>query len=205
MTHNRPADPSVSFVRHDSGFTMIEIMIAMAMTAMIGLAVSSMLVSVSYGTTTQDDLRRTTVKEKVIATRMDQAIRLSKMVLAQGPDHLVLWMGDRRRNGVPDLSEIRRIDRDNTTMELWSYSAPMSLSDSQNTPYSFATDFDATTSALMGTSNFPGELWGTGVTSWNQTLDQSNPQSAKLVGYSLTLPGNNVPSAATGVLSLRSR
>lgn len=188
-----------------AGFTMVEILIAMAITALIGTGVSVMLVSVSNGTTSQSDLRRASVKEKVIAMRMNTAIRSSKIVLDQGPDYLVLWMGDERANGLPDLSEIRRIDRDSTTLELWSYTAPLGISDAANTTYSFVDDFQAITWALMGTANFPGQIWGTNVTAWTQTLNQTNPQATTLVGYSLTLAGNNVMGTVANTLSLRSR
>lgn len=196
---------SVSAVHRGAGFTMVELVLALAITGMIGLAVSSMLVSVSYGTTSQADLRRASVKEKVIALRMNLAISSSKMVLDQGVDYLILWMGDQRQNGLPDLSEIRRIDRDSTTLELWSYAAPPGLADADNTQYGFANDFETITAALAGTTNFPGEVWGTNVTAWTQTLNQTNPQAATIVGYSITMMANDVTGTATNTLSFRSR
>ncbi len=187
------------------GFTMVEVMIALAVTGLVGAAVSAMLVSVSYGTSSQADLRRISVKERVIAIRMNTAISSSKMILDQGADHLVLWMGDSRQNGLPDLSEIRRIDRDATTLQITSYIAPIDLSDAANTQYSFADDFDAVTLALRGTADFPGEIWATGVTAWSQARNQTNPQAATLLSYNLTLAGDDVTGTVVHTLSLRSR
>lgn len=190
---------------HSKAFTMVEIILALGVTGMIGAAVSAMLFSVSYGTSKEADLRRVTVKEKVIALRMNNAIGSSKMVLDQGTDFMVLWMGDRRPNGTPDLSEIRRIDRDGVTLELSSYKAPSTLSDADNVTYSFHHDFDAITTALMGSANFPGEIWARNVTAWDQTLDQINPQSARLVCYAASITGNDVMGIATNTMLLRSR
>lgn len=191
--------------RYESGFTLVEIMLALTLTGLIAGATTSMLFSVAAATTTQSEIRHTTVKEKVIGLRMNDAISSSKTVLAQGADYLVLWMGDQRMNGVPDLSEIRRIERDDPTDQLMSYRAPFSLPDVDNATYMFTDNFNAITTAMKGSADFPGELWGTNVTAWTQTLDQSNAQSARLVSYRLTITNNDVTGTAAGTLSLKSR
>ncbi len=201
----RHRNRSLSPTRHMPGFTLVELLLALTITAMIGGGVSAMLFSVSYGTTSESDIRRVTVKERVIALRMDAAIRSSRMILDQGADYLVLWMGDSRDNGVPDLSEIRRIERNSATSELWSYTAIPALPDADNTQYTFITDFNTVTQALAGTANFPGQQWAGNVTAWGQTLDQANPQTATMLAYSITCSGNNVTSTVSSTLSLRGR
>ena len=191
--------------RSESGFTLVEILLALTITGLIAGATTSMLFSVSAATTIQSEIRHTTVKEKVIGLRMNDAISSSKMVLAQGTDYLVLWMGDQRMNGVPDLSEIRRIERDDLTDQLMSYRSPFMLPEANNTAYTFISDFNAITTGLKGSGDFPGEVWGTDVTAWTQTLDQSNVQSARLVSYRLTVTNNDVTGTAAGTLSLKSR
>ena len=79
-------------------------MFAMALTTLIGAGVSAMIVSVSYGTTTRSEQSRVNIKQKIVSARISAAIRSSKMVLAEGPEHLVLWTGDARKNSKPNLS-----------------------------------------------------------------------------------------------------
>ena len=206
MMKNVENDKKLTIVhRNKNGFTIVEMILALGITAMVGVAVSAMLVSISYGTTNQTDLRRADVKERVLGMRISDAIQSSEMILAQGSDHLILWMGDSRENGLPDLSEIRRIDWDVTDQEMWSYSAPFDLLEANNTTYNFVDDFNTITLALMGTSNFPGEPWAHMVTGWTQTLDQVNPQAAKMIQYTVTLSGSDVVSVVTNTVSLRKR
>ena len=130
------------------GFTLVEILLALGLTGLIAAGASTMLFSVSLGTTSEAEIRRTTVKEKVIGLRMSNALGASKMVLDHGTDYLVLWMGDQRDNGVPDLSELRRIERDGVTHQLTSYRAPLNLSDANNTTYGFVDDFGLSIQAI---------------------------------------------------------
>ncbi len=204
MKISRRRTTHTAFYRR-SGLTLVEMMLAMSITAMVGLALTTMLSSVAYSTTSQAQLRRSNVRGKVLSTRIDTAIRSSKMVLAQGNDFLVLWMGDSRRNGVPNLSELRRIQRDDATGTLTSYKAPSGLSEVNDTPYSPADDFGTITAGLMGTANFPSELWATGVTAWTQSLNQTNPQVVSLLSYALTLEIDSTSSTFTNTVSLRGR
>ncbi|MDH3584767.1 MAG: hypothetical protein OER86_11180, partial [Phycisphaerae bacterium] len=66
------------------GLTLIELLLGLAITALVGLGVTMILVSASYGTTTQKELRSLAVRHKTIAARFDAALRASRKVLAAG-------------------------------------------------------------------------------------------------------------------------
>ncbi len=102
---------------------LVEILLALAITGVIAGGVASLLFAVAGGTKDRQDLRRRNVRVDVLAARVDGAIRSSGMVLGSDDRCLVLWVSDSKRNGVPDLSEIRRIEWESTTKQLLS-SAP---------------------------------------------------------------------------------
>ena len=187
------------------GFTLAELMVALAITAMIGSAISAMLVSVSTGTEARADTRRLEVRHKLLATRIDEAIRESRMVLDAGSGFLVLWMDDGCENGLPNLCEIRRIDWDVSTSEVSAYRAPEGLASADDTLYGFAADYDAITGSLMGTASFPGEVWATSVTSWELALDAPAAQDSVLVSYSLVIEDQGATTSTTHCASLRGR
>ena len=192
--------------RRQLGLTFVELMMAMTATALIGLAIASMLFATTYGTEADKDLRSMVVKHKVLNARLSAAIRASKMVLAQGTDYLVLWMDDTTGEGEPNLSEIRLIHRDAATDELSSYLAP--ANPAPDTEYPIAsTDFNdfgsATLPPIKGTANLPQSLWATGVTDWPVTLDDPTVQSARLVAYQITLQVGTLSDTSIGQSSLR--
>ena len=173
---------------------------ALSATAVIGVAIASMLSATSYGTATSKDMRSLVARVKVVNARLGAALRGSRMVLAEGNDFLVLWTRDLDDNDVPSLLEIRRLDFDSTTGELSSYAAAAGATD---VPYTLADDFQSITNALMGTADFPGELWAQNVGGWTIDLNDPDPQLARLVSYRLNLETGELSDTAINVVHLR--
>ena len=195
---------STFYVR--GALTLLELLLAILGVAMVSMAVAAILAATAYATSDQIDVRSVAVKHKVIASRLGAAIRSSKMVLAQGSDYLVLWMEDADASGQPNLSEIRRIERDNATSELRSYKAPDSLAPVDDTEYDLLTDdFNVETNSIKGTANFPQTLWAADVTAWTIALDDADPQSASLVSYRMTIEHGELPDTAIGATALRNK
>ena len=187
--------------RSNGGMTLLELLLASAAVALIGLAIVSMLFAVSYGTSSSDELRKLAVRSKSLNNRIGAAVRGSKMILDQGADFVVLWTRDLNEDGVPSLLEIRRLQRDDDDSELFNYVADGGAPD---TVYALTDDFDAITTALMGTADFPGELWSTGVTGWDITLDDADPQLSTLVAYQMTLLVDGFSDVAINTVAVRS-
>ena len=186
-------------------FTIVEMLIGLAITAMIGVGVSSMLVMVSQGAVAQADLRRVNVKQRVIASRVNSTVRASKMVLAVDGSSLVLWAGDTRPNGRPNLSEIIRIEWQQSTNEIWAYQAPPNLPEEDDIVYGLHDPFDWITQTLAGTTDFPGQRWGTGVSAWTIAVDVPTVQHASLVRHDLTVEADDLASSSQYAAALRSR
>lgn len=189
------------------GLTLVELLLALSVTAIIALAISSMLFAVARGTSTNNDMRSLVLQQKIVGTRLDTALRRATKVLASGSGYLVVWLNDSRANGTPDLSELRRIEYDANTNTLRSYRMPETWTqtqiDANEVNYQISDDFNAMTNAVKGTSKFPLETWSNAVYGWTITLDNAVVQSAKLVSYRLTVQSGKQQAVVVGATALR--
>lgn len=195
--------------RNQVGFTLVELMLAMAGTAFVALAIAMMMYSVSYGTDDRQDVRVQLVKDTVVTGRMSAAIRESKMILDSDDDYLILWMHDNRSDGLPNLSEIRLIERDSESNELVSHQAVFSESltaeqlTAADTQYALTSNFRALTNAIKDTQAFPGEVWASQVTSLTCTLNHATTQSATAVEFQVAFTLNGKTCTTLKVAALR--
>ena len=193
------------------GLTLVELLIAVTITALVAAGVASMLVATTRGTSSRTDLRGLAVKHKTLAARLTASIRSSKMVLDSGSDFVVLWAHDERVNDLPNLSELQRIEWDNTNNEVRSYTTefPGGWSEAQieaaDTQYDFTTDFDAETTTLKTNQpdRFPATMWGTSVTALSFVVDDANPQLAGLVSFELTVSAEVLSDTSINAVALR--
>jgi prepilin-type N-terminal cleavage/methylation domain-containing protein len=199
----RQSDHSASVSNKTSrrhGLTLVEMMIALAITGLIGTAVASMLTAVAYGTSSSRDIRSLVVKNKTLSARVTAAIRGSAQLLDAADGYVVLWTKDLNGSGVPDLLELQRIELDSVADELTSYTPDPSATD---VAYAITDDFDATTTALIGSGDMDGALWATGVTQLTITLDDADPLVAELVSFQLTLEAGGLADVSVNAVSLR--
>ena len=183
------------------GLTFVELLMALAITGLIGAAIAAMLSAVSYGTSSSHDLRSLVVRNKTLGTRITAAVRQAAQVLDAGDGYLVLWAGDFNASGAPDLLELQRIELDTATDELVSYTPDPAATD---VAYDLATDdFDAITTALIDSGDLVDQLWGTDVTAWTITLDAADPLNATLVSFQLTLSAGGPSDTSVNAVSLR--
>ena len=182
------------------GLTLVELLLAVMITAMIGATVAAMLTAVSYGTDSSKDMRSLVARNKALSARISATLRGSTMVLDQGDGFIVLWVSDDDDDDAPSLLEIRRLDYDPAADALSSYTAPDGTTDVY---YDLNDDFEAITDALMGTADFPQTLWGAGVGSWTLALDNADPQAATLVSYQVSLAAGDLSDTAIAAVGLR--
>lgn len=187
-------------VRHIA-LTLVELLMALAITGMIGAAVASMLSAVSYGTDSTKDIRSLVVKNKTISARITAAVRESAQLLDAGDGYVVLWTKDLNDSDMPDLLELRRIELDSATGELSDYTPDPAATD---VVYDLDTDdFDTVTNNLIVDGDLVGELWATDVSAWEIDLDDADAQSAELVSFRLTLSAGGMSDTSINAVSLR--
>jgi len=166
------------------GLTLLELVLALAGTALIGAAVAGMLTAVAYGTDADKDLRALVVRHQVLAGRVSAAIRGAEEVLAADDGLLVLWVEDTNEDGLPSVQELRRIEHDADTGRLLAYDPTDAAAD---TAYAVDDDFAAATALLIAEGAMSSTVWGTGVIGWAVSLDDADPQAAVLVTHTLEL------------------
>ncbi len=183
------------------GLTLVELLLSLAIIALIGAGIAGMFFFTSYATSAQSNARDLLVASETVGTKMSEAVQRSKMVLAKGSNYLVLWMADTNKNGSPDLSELRRIELVTASNTLTSYKAPVGVS--PDPTYSLTTtDFNAVTNSLKGAASFPGQVWGT-ASAWTIVLDNADVRQANFVGWQITLTSNGDTETAISGAALR--
>ena len=196
---------------HRPGLTLVELLLALASTGLIATAVGAMLVSVSYGTSSRQDMRSLVVKSKTLASRLDAALRSSRMVLASDDVAIVLWTSDSRDDDFPNLSELRLIEHDAEAGEIRSYmvSFDPDLSEEDleaaDTAYELTADFLALVDQLKEGDSFPATIWATGVSAWQLGFNADDVQLASLVSYRLDLTTGTLDNQSIGAAALRNR
>ncbi len=194
--------------RRASGLTLVELMLSLTITAIIGVAISSMLVATSRATATSSDGRSLLVRHRVISARMNAAVRQSIMVLETGSTYIVLWRGDTDSSGAPNMTELQRIDLSAGSITSYRWSLPAGWTPAAkaaaDTAYSLSSNFNTATNTLKSNAYCTSEVWTTGVTAWSISLDASTAQNASLMSYRVTIqvPGYSTTDTVIGAAAL---
>lgn len=183
------------------GLTLLEMLLAISGMALIGSAIASMLLAVTYGTQTDNDMRSVVTKQMTLRARLSAAIRESTMVLEEGDGYLFLWVHDTDESGHPNLDEIVLIEYDAESETLNTYRAPDAPG--ANPEYDLASSFSTQTAAVKGDADFPATRWASGVVAFETTLDHATAQQGRLISFRLTLATGGEQQVAVGAAALR--
>jgi len=184
------------------GFTLVEIMLALAITSLVAMVVASLLFSVANGTASHDAAQGNNSLIDVTCTRINTTVRPAGRVLAQADGVLVFWTSDSDGNNKPNLSEIRRLELDAATGNLILYAAPQTINPWDDTSYDLAQDFASVTAALRNTANFPGKTLMNNVQKWTPT-PVGAINTSKLLTYRLTVNGPTGAISARAAVAMR--
>lgn len=199
-----PGTPPIQRTVRCRGLTLVELIISLGIMALIGATIAGMLSAVAYGTDQDSDVRQLVARNKMVSLRINAAVRGSQKILEAGETAdltwVVLWGRDLDENEAPSLNEIRLLEYDAATRTLSSYSAPDGAAD---VLYELTDDFDAITDALRGTNDFPEERWANDAEGFTISLDEIDPQAAKMLSYRLSLTAGNLTDVAIGTAKLR--
>lgn len=137
-------------------FTLVEVLLATALIALIGVAVAMMLSGIARETLAHDTLRRQMMTRQVVVARLGALMRPAARVLEHSESRLVVWKGDHHPNGAPDLSELLVLMHDPDSKTLFVYEAPPGQDADIVPTYTFFDDFGAIAAAHAGTALLPG-------------------------------------------------
>ncbi|MEO0475744.1 MAG: hypothetical protein AAF085_07225 [Planctomycetota bacterium] len=190
-----------NFKRHACrGLTLLELLLALAGTAVIGTAVAALITGVAYGTATDKDMRSLITRQMALRARLEAEIRESRMVLDAGADYMILWSSDADDDDLPSKAEIQVIEYDAVMDRVVRYAPAPLITD---VGYQLTDDYRTLTDAYKGDATFPSERWAEQIASLAITLDDIDPQAAKLVSFRFGMAGGEVPYTGIGAATIR--
>lgn len=212
-THAPGATPSRVRPHRARGLTLVELMLAVAGTSLVGAAVAAMLVAVNAGSNTDNDMRGSVIRHQAAAARIQAAIRGSTLVLGAGEDWIMLWTYDLREDASPNLSELRLIERNaqgqvHSYQTRWPDAWDEQTIDLNDTAYPLDADWASlrnTLKAIPDSQNpyFAPTLWFTDAQSLAFSFADPNVQLANVVGFRITLRVEQLPHDVIGAAALR--
>jgi type II secretory pathway pseudopilin PulG len=173
-------------------YTLVEVLMALVITALVGTAVLAMMSATAYGASDRQSLRELLVRSTTLEARLGAAIRGSLEASDASTDYLILWVADTDESGDRNNGEMQLIERDTSTNELLSYRDPADTSDF-TTPSSFRS---------LAKTSYPSQRWVTGTAAASFSIDAATGGTA-LVSYSFTLQRQNASESMIGAASLR--
>lgn len=185
-------------VRHRA-FTLVEVLLALAITGLVGLSVATMLTATAYGTTNHRETRGLLVQSQTISARLNSAIRTAKEVLypnasqTTSTDYIVVWIADDNDDSTKQNNEVQLIERNSGNNELRSYANPADTADFTNVA-AFRT---------QALASYTSVRWSTGVSvlSFEAT---TSPTDTMLIGYTFTVTQNQTSHTSVGAATPRS-
>ncbi len=114
------------------GMTMIELMIALAITVVITAGMAGMVSAVTAGSIASRDTREVMVRAAVAQARLDSYVNPARSVLARDTTHLVLWLNDSRQGGTVHLSEVRWLNWDGSQLRVQLAKFPGTMTESES-------------------------------------------------------------------------
>jgi hypothetical protein len=193
-----------------SGMTLMELILTLAITGMVGAAIAAMLSAMTYGTSSGKDMRSLVVRNKTLSARFTAAVRAGSMILERGDSHIVIWLNDEDESGTPHLGEIQYIEHDAANDRICSYTADFTgmdqtQIDAVNDEFQLTDNFATVTASDRGQSYFPQQTWANGVTSWTVITDDADEQLAALVSFRFDLTNGELSDMVIGAAAPRNR
>lgn len=110
MMRNRPIHSGLP-----RGLTLMEMMLALTITAMIAGAIAGMMAAVSSDVGSRRDTRSVMVRANAAQSRLSAYILPARAFLEHSTDHLVIWLNDSRASDSAHASEVRWVMFDSTS------------------------------------------------------------------------------------------
>ncbi len=101
--------------RSHRGMSLLELMLALVITALVAGAICGMMGAVTTGVSTRRDNRTTMIGANAAAARLSAYIAPARCLLDTDGTNLVLWLHDERESGTVHATEIRWLFYDDAT------------------------------------------------------------------------------------------
>ena len=167
------------------GMTLIELMIALAITAMVAAAIAAMLIAVTDGERSRRDNRGYIVRTHAATARLGAYIARCLRVLEVDGSDTVVWLNDWRRGRTVHATELRWLifDGSNDAIVVYYVDLPDAWSeiqrDLEDVEYSFGQDWAAVPSSYMAKGYVSKMTLVDGVDQVTVTPDVSGPAAQR--------------------------
>lgn len=151
------------------GFTLIEMMLAAMVTALVAVAGATLISATSNASLAVGDIRKTRTAGQYALSRITNTIRQARAVGAVSPTSVTLWIGDYNDNDTPDWNEIGFVYYDGATDSIRYLDTKPQASWS-----AFAITVDqlksvSAASILLAVPSLPVSVWGEDIQSFRLT------------------------------------
>lgn len=173
------------------GLTLVELMLALAVTAIVSMAIAGMLGAVSTGVSSRRDARAVVVRAHAAAARLAAYIAPSRCILAVSGPNVTLWFNDARQSNTVHATELRWLIFDADAGELvvqyvqcpdgWSEAA-CNLDDDE---YPATSDWTSVLATYQGKGMIATRTLVDGLSSITVLTEQVNPRTSKVMSYDL--------------------
>lgn len=184
--------------RTQSAFTLVELLLALSIMTMVGVASLAILGATTYGTSDDQTRRELMVKTEVVGRRIDGALHTAEALLVPSSgqptstDYFIVWVDDANDDAVKDNSEMLLVERDTGDNELIAYRDTTAT----------GTFSDAGTFRTAALASYPASRWATGVSALSFSATFGTGQ-LPLLTYSFTLTKGTTSETLTRAASLR--
>ncbi|HRP62083.1 MAG TPA: hypothetical protein PK400_02185 [Phycisphaerales bacterium] len=190
------------------GLTLLELLLALAVTAMVGAAIAAMLGAVTAGVITHRDSRAAMVQASAAQARLAAYILPSRCILAAGAGNLILWFNDQRASDTVHATEVRWLiyDSNQGVINVFFVSFPADWEqiekDLEDGEYPSNTNWMTLLDTYMTKGWVAGFTLVDGLESVSLSLDHAQAQQARQATYRLGFASDSgeVVTLATGVI-----
>ena len=192
------------FRRVRGGFLAVEVLLAMAITAMVAVGTIVLLTSISTGSEAWVEVERANIKAQLLRGRIELAVTRSAQCLATADDLIVVWIGDRDGSESAEVGEVLAIHWDSDTQRVTQYRCEDTSAWAQ-TGVTAGADAESTMRSLIASGGLVGELLGRDVSQCRFSVRVAASGGRDLVKMSSTLAGGGSQTALRVLAATRGR
>jgi prepilin-type N-terminal cleavage/methylation domain-containing protein len=191
------------------GLSLLELLLAMSITAMVAAAITAMLGAVTTGVGTRRDSRTAMLLANAAQSRLSAYVAPSRCVLANQGGDLVLWLEDARAGDTVHATEIRwlRFDVGAGDIAVWYVNFPAGWSqtacDLEDDVYPMGTNWMSVLADYQARGYIAVQPLVDSLTNVSITLDQAQAMDARLVLYRLDFEAEETALPVTVAATIR--
>ncbi|MEM7228249.1 MAG: prepilin-type N-terminal cleavage/methylation domain-containing protein [Planctomycetota bacterium] len=188
------------------GLSLLELMLALSVTAMVAAAISSMLAVVSVGIDTQRDSRSLMLRGQAAQVRLAAYIAPAQCLLDVDGGDCVIWVSDDRQSGTVHATELRwlRHDADNGAYDVHFVSFPDGWTQVQrdlaDLEYPSSTDWEVVYQTYLAQGHISAVTLLDNIASMTPSHDEAIARDSRIVQYEMTFTDMD-PTAVISVSS----